>query len=337
MATYSYCLLNARIDMEVKRWTGKPYHSLNHYFMSVYGEKIYKVAIHGGMTCPNRDGVLDTRGCIFCSKGGSGEFAVPINAENPDITAQLQLAREKVREKMPEGRIIPYFQPYTNTYATVEYLERVYTEALSPDDVVGISIATRPDCLSEDVIKLFIKLKAEYPDKFIWVELGLQTIHRRTAQYIRRGYELSVFEDAVKKLNEIQLPIIVHVILGLPGESRQDMTATIEYLNTFNIFGVKLQLLHVLKETDLAIEYENNTFDVLTMEEYIDILIDCIEHLSPQTVIHRVTGDGPKSILIAPLWSGNKKLVLNTLLKEMDKRETWQGKKYEGTGFFNVI
>lgn len=323
--------------MEIKRWTGKPYNSLNHYFMSVYGEKVYKVAINGGMTCPNRDGVIDTRGCIFCSKGGSGEFAVAINADNPDITSQLELAREKVRDKVKDGKFIAYFQPYTNTYATIDYLEQVYEEAISPSDVVGISIATRPDCLSEDVIQLLVKIRDNHPGKFVWIELGLQTIHRKTALYIRRGYETTVFEDAVRKLNEFQIPIIVHVILGLPGESRQDMLGTIEYLNTFSIFGIKLQLLHVLKETDLAIEYENRQFETLTMEEYIDILIDCIEHLDPNIVIHRVTGDGPKNILIAPLWSGNKKLVLNTLLKEMDLRQSWQGKKYEYSGFINVI
>lgn len=323
--------------MEVRRWTGKPYNSLNHYFMSVYGEKIYKVAINGGMTCPNRDGVIDTRGCIFCSKGGSGEFAAPINAENPDITSQLEVAREKVKDKVKDGKFIAYFQPYTNTYATVEYLEKVYTEAISPDDVVGISIATRPDCLSEDVLQLLVKIREAFPDKFIWIELGLQTMHRKTAQYIRRGYETAVFEDAVKKLNEVQIPIIVHVILGLPGESRQDMLGTIEYLNTFPIFGIKLQLLHVLKDTDLAVDYENRLFETFTMEEYIDTLIDCIEHLSPNIVIHRVTGDGPKNILISPLWSGNKKKVLNTLLKEMDERDTWQGKKYENLGIFNII
>lgn len=323
--------------MEIKKWTGKPYNSLNHYFMNVYGEKIYKVAIHGGMTCPNRDGVIDTRGCIFCSKGGSGEFAVPLNAENPDITSQLAVAREKVMEKVKGGKFIAYFQPYTNTYATIDYLEKVYDEALKPDDVVGISIATRPDCLSEDVIKLLVKMRDKYPEKFVWIELGLQTIHRKTAEYIRRGYETSVFEDAVKKLNEFQIPIIVHVILGLPGESRQDMLGTIEYLNTFPIFGIKLQLLHVLKETDLALEYEKRVFETFTMEEYIDVLIDCIEHLNPEIVIHRVTGDGPKNILIAPLWSGNKKVVLNTLLKEMEQRQSWQGKKYESSGCFNVI
>lgn len=323
--------------METKRWTGKPYNSLNHYFMSVYGEKIYKVAINGGMTCPNRDGVIDTRGCIFCSKGGSGEFAAPINAENPDISSQLDVARQRVQDKAKNGRFIAYFQPFTNTYATIDYLEKVYNEAISPEDVVGISIATRPDCLSEEVIQLLLNIRNKYPEKFVWIELGLQTIHRKTAQYIRRGYETGVFEDAVKKLNAVQIPVIVHVILGLPGENRQDMLGTIEYLNTFPIFGIKLQLLHVLKETDLAIDFEERKFDVFTMEEYIDTLIDCIEHLDPRIVIHRVTGDGPKNILIAPLWSGNKKKVLNTLLKEMESRDSWQGKKYESTGSFNVI
>lgn len=323
--------------METKRWAGKPYNSLNYYFQTVYGEKIYKVAINGGMTCPNRDGVLDTRGCIFCSKGGSGEFAAPINSDKVDISSQLEFARKRVEDKIHNGKFIAYFQPYTNTYATIDYLEKVYTEAISPEDVVGLSIATRPDCLSGEVMELLGKIKEKYPEKCLWIELGLQTIHRKTVQYIRRCYETAVFEDAMKKLNNAGIPAIVHVILGLPGETKQDMLGTIEYLNTFNIFGIKLQLLHVLKETDLAIDYEKRKFDALTMEEYIDILIECIEHLNPNTVIHRVTGDGPKNLLIAPLWSGNKKLVLNTLLKEMDERNSWQGKKYENTGCINVI
>ncbi|MBE5895929.1 MAG: TIGR01212 family radical SAM protein [Lachnospiraceae bacterium] len=323
--------------MEKRVWDSKPYNSLNYYFQNRYGEKIYKIALDGGMTCPNRDGVIDTRGCIFCSRGGSGEFAVPIDREHPDIRAQLEEGKKRLASKYAGAHFVAYFQPYTNTYAPITYLEEIYTAALEEEMVVGISIATRPDCLSLDVLNLLRDLKERYPEKFIWVELGLQTIHRETARYIRRGYETSVFEEAVRKLQNLQIPVIVHVILGLPGETRQHMLSTVEYLNTFPIFGIKLQLLHVLENTDLAVEFENRVFDVLTMEEYINIVIECLEVLSPDLVIHRLTGDGPKESLIAPTWSTNKKKVLNTLLGEMKTRDSWQGKRYENTSSFHVI
>lgn len=323
--------------MMKKMWDTKPYNSLDYYFRSLYGEKIYKIALDGGMTCPNRDGVIDSRGCIFCSKGGSGEFAVPIHREQPDIPAQLAEGKKRLLAKYEGAKFVAYFQPYTNTYAPVSYLEEIYTAALEEPSVVGISIATRPDCLSIDVLSLLEDLLHRYPDKFIWVELGLQTIHRETAKYIRRGYELSVFEEAVRKLNHLQIPIIVHVILGLPGETAQQMLSTVEYLNTFPIFGIKLQLLHVLKDTDLALDFEQRLFDVLSLEEYVDLVIECLEILSPEIVIHRLTGDGPKDSMIAPMWSTNKKNVLNTILKQMKEKESWQGKQYESSGGFHII
>lgn len=318
-------------------WDNKPYHSLDYYFKEVYGQKVYKIAIDGGMTCPNRDGIIDSRGCIFCSMGGSGEFSVPMDKEHPDIRAQLTDGKQRIMQKYSGSCYVAYFQPYTNTYAPAGYLESIYRQALDDPEIIGISIATRPDCLPLDVIDLLAKLKADYPDQFIWVELGLQTIHRKTVQYIRRGYETSVFEEAVRKLSNIQIPVIVHVILGLPGESREQMITTVEYLNTFPIFGVKLQLLHVLKDTDLATNYKNREFDVLTLDEYTDIIIDCLERLTPDMVIHRVTGDGPKNILIAPEWSLDKKRVMNTLLNKMEKRDSWQGKQYEHSGTFHII
>ena len=241
-------------------WEDKPYYSLHYYFKSVYGEKIYKIALDGGMTCPNRDGVIDHRGCIFCSKGGSGDFAIPRDPEHPDIHRQIELGKQRLKNKKTGTKFVAYFQSYTNTYAPVSYLRSIYEEALQDSEIIGISIATRPDCLSEDVLTLLEHLTAEYPDKFIWIELGLQTIHRETAQYIRRGYETSVFEEAVKKLQYIQIPVIVHVILGLPGETRTMMLSTIEYLNTFPIFGVKLQLLHVLEDTELALDFADRKF-----------------------------------------------------------------------------
>lgn len=323
--------------MKKVMWDDKPYYSLSYYFKSVYGEKIYKIALDGGMTCPNRDGVIDHRGCIFCSKGGSGDFAVPMDPEHPDIHKQIEEGKLRLKNKNVGTRFVAYFQSYTNTYAPVSYLRSIYEEALKDPQIIGISIATRPDCLSSDVLSLLDHLMDEYPEKFIWIELGLQTIHRETVQYIRRGYETSVFEEAVKKLQNLQIPVIVHVILGLPGETKEMMLSTIEYLNTFPLFGIKLQLLHVLEGTELAIDFANRKFDVLTMEEYFDILFDCIEHLNPDIVIHRLTGDGPKNILIAPTWSMDKKNVLNSLKREMSERGSYQGKQFEQSGFIQII
>lgn len=324
--------------MEIKRWNDKPYNNLDYHLKSIYGKKIYKIAIDGGMTCPNRDGSIDTRGCIFCSKGGSGEFAASFDVNNPSVLAQLEKGKELIAKKTLDGtQYIAYFQPYSNTYASIEYLNILYEEALSDSECVGLSIGTRPDCLSSDVLELLNSLKEKYEEKLIWIELGLQTIHRDTAIYIHRGYELSRFEEAVSNLNNIGIPIIVHLILGLPGETTEMMYASVEYLNTFNIFGVKLQLLHVLNDTDLMNDYNDRKFDVLSQEEYTNILIGCIERLNPEIVIHRVTGDGPKDKLIAPDWSKNKRNVLNTLLSEMKKRNTWQGRLYEQPEHIDII
>ena len=304
------------------RWNDKPYYSLDAYCKDTFGHKCYKIAIDAGMTCPNRDGTLDYRGCIFCSAGGSGDFAVSGN----DIAKQIRSGKEKFGDKYIGEHFIAYFQAYTNTYAPLPYLRKVFSEALSQPDICGISIATRPDCLGPDVLHLLEELKAVYPDKFIWVELGLQTIHESTAQYIRRGYCLDVFETALANLQKIQIPVIVHIILGLPKETPDHIYETIRYLNTKNIFGIKLQLLHVLQNTDLAVDYENHLFEVYEKEDYLEILIHCLELLSPQIVVHRVTGDGPKEILIAPRWSLNKRDVLNSLHKKMKANNTYQGR-----------
>lgn len=298
-------------------WHGKPYYSLDAWCKNTYQHKCYKVALNAHMSCPNRDGTLGTRGCIFCSEGGSGDFA-------GDLTSGIR----KIADKLPDMTspcIIAYFQAYTNTYAPYSYLEKVYTEALSYPLVCGISIATRPDCLPEEVLDLLSSLKERFPDKFIWIELGLQTIHQRTADFIRRGYELPCFEAAVKHLNAIGIPIIVHVILGLPGETEAQMLETVQYLNAFHPFGIKLQLLHVLENTDLADCYRNGAFDVLTKDAYLEIVTSCLEVLSPDIVVHRVTGDGPKKILIAPQWSADKRDVLNSLHALMKKKNARQG------------
>lgn len=319
--------------MEEKRfWNEKRYYSLDYYLKSTFGEKVYKVSLQGGMTCPNRDGKLDTRGCIFCSAGGSGDFAAPVCES---VTKQIDLAIAGIKQAKRVGdKFIAYFQSYTNTYAEVAYLRKIFTEAITHPSIVALSIATRPDCLGEDVLQLLWELNQIKP---VWVELGLQTIHERTAAFIRRGYPLSVFEQAVKQLTQINVQVIVHTILGLPFESKNDMIDTIQYLAQFSasrqqekkekavIQGIKLQLLHVLAGTDLA-KYRSY-FKTLTLEQYVNLVLECIEQLPQDIVIHRITGDGPKKILLAPEWSASKKTVMNTIHREMKLQDSWQGKK----------
>lgn len=307
----------------MESWNGKPYHSFDYMLKERFSCKIYKTALNGGMTCPNRDGTLGERGCIFCSQGGSGDFA---GDRRDSITEQINKQAEKLARKRNASAFIAYFQAYTNTYAPVEYLRKIYTEAINHPQVAAVSIGTRPDCLGPDVLALLAELNQIKP---VWIELGLQTIHERTAAYIRRGYPLSCFEEAVKALRQRDLEVIVHTILGLPGESRRDILETMEYLNHQDIQGIKLQLLHILKGTDLARDYLEGKFSVYTMEEYLDILIDCLEHLSPDIVIHRLTGDGPKDLLIAPLWSSRKRTVLNTLHHQCKMRHAYQGRLYK--------
>lgn len=309
--------------MQLNNTSAKPYYSLNDYLFKDYGEKLYKLSLDGGMTCPNRDGHIDTRGCIFCSSGhGSGDFA---SSRTMSITEQIEEAKARVANKFSGSHYIAYFQAFTNTYAKVTYLEKIFTEAITHPDIKILSIATRPDCLPDEVIVLLKRLCQIKP---VWVELGLQTIHQRTANYIRRGYALDCYETAVQKLHSINIPVITHVILGLPGETKAEMLETIDYLNKIRTDGVKLQLLHVLKDTDLAKDYLNGQFKTLSLEEYIDTVIEALEHLSPDIVIHRLTGDGPKKLLIAPLWSSNKKLVLNTLHSTIKERGAYQGREF---------
>lgn len=306
-------------------WLDKPYYSFNAYCQKVFHEKLYKIAVNAGMTCPNRDGTLGYDGCIFCSAGGSGDFAV--DTASLSITEQIQNGLSLFGSKKTGKRFIIYFQAYTNTYAPISRLRSLYTQALEDAHVAGISIATRPDCLPDDVLALLDELRASYPEKFIWIELGLQTIHEKSAAYIRRAYPLSRFTAAVDALHRISIPVIVHIILGLPGETKEQMYQTISFLNTLPIFGVKLQLLHVLKDTGLAEDYQNGSFSVLSMDSYVNLLIGCLERLSSQIVVHRITGDGPKELLLAPRWSLAKRTVLNTIHHELRLRRTWQGKE----------
>ena len=300
------------------------YYSLNRYLRETFGEKVYKLTQDGGKTCPNRDGTLDTRGCIFCSAGGSGDFA---EGRCASVSEQIEKAKARIRGKSDAAKFIAYFQSYTNTYAPVEYLESLFSEAIEEECVAALSIGTRPDCLPEEVIGLLARLNQIKP---VWVELGLQTIHEETARYIRRGYPLPVYEDALRRLKAAGITVIVHVILGLPGESREMMLATIDYLGgKHRPDGIKLQLLHVLEGTDLATEYRAGKFQTMEMEEYWDILFACLERLPPDMVIHRLTGDGPKRSLLDPLWTGDKKRVLNSMNRELQRRDIWQGRAYE--------
>lgn len=298
------------------------FNSFNNAMKSRFGCKIYKLTLSGGMTCPTRDGTLGTRGCIFCSAKGSGEFAVK---PCEDISLQLKAARELIAHKVKNGKYIAYFQDYTNTYAPVERLRHLFTEAIKPDDIVALSVATRPDCLPDDVIELLAELNQAKP---VFVELGLQTIHESTAEYIRRGYKLEVFEEAVRKLKAMGIEVIVHIIIGLPYETEEMIYDTVRYLSKTKIDGIKLQLLHVLEDTDLAEEYRQGKFEVLTMDKYIDILENCVRMLPSETVIHRLTGDGAKKDLIAPLWSADKKNVLNTINKRFREHNVIQGSLY---------
>lgn len=273
---------------------------------------MYKLSLDGGFTCPNRDGKLDTRGCIFCSAGGSGDFA---ESRCFSITDQIEMGKARVASKIgPNGKYIAYFQAFTNTYAPIPELKSKFTEAISHPDIVAISIATRPDCLDDEIISLLISLNTIKP---VWVELGLQTIHKKTAEYIRRGYSLDVYDLAVAKLKAAGITVITHMIIGLPGESESDIIETAKYIGTSGSDGIKLQLLHVLKNTDLATDYLAGKFNVLSMDEYIEIVCKCLEVLPENMVIHRLTGDGDKKLLIAPLWSADKKKVLNEFSKRI--------------------
>lgn len=297
------------------------YNDLNTYLKNTFGCKVYKLALSGGMTCPVRDGKIHSKGCIFCSADGSGTFC---EKDPSDIYAQIERAKQRVAGKVKSGKYIAYFQDFTNTYADVNYLEKIFNNAILHPDIVALSIATRPDCLPYEILELLSRLNKIKP---VWVELGLQTIHETTAKYIRRGYELHVFDKAVKDLKEIGIEVIVHIILGLPFETKEMMLQTVDYVGKSGVNGIKLQLLHVLKNTDLETEYLSGNFETLTLEQYTDILMDCIRILPKDIVIHRLTGDGAKRDLIAPLWSADKKTVLNTINKAFKEHNVIQDSK----------
>ena len=296
------------------------YNSLNNYLRNKFGKKVYKISIDVGFTCPNRDGKISTGGCIFCSAKGSGDFAT---SKSLSITQQIEQGKERVRSKTKDNRFIAYFQAFTNTYAPIDVLESKFTEAINHKDIVALSVATRPDCVDDNVLKLLEKLNKIKP---VWVELGLQTIKESSVDYIRRGYENSVYVDTATKLRNIGIEVITHIILGLPKESKLDMLRSVDFACKYSD-GIKLQLLHILKGTDLLKDYEDSKFNALTMEQYIDILCDAVSIIPKNVIIHRLTGDGDKKILVSPLWSGNKKVVLNTINKTFEERNIIQGSK----------
>lgn len=304
-------------------WNDKPYRSLDHDLRQRFGEKVYRLALNGGMTCPNRDGRVGYGGCIFCSAGGSGDFAADPSLS---VSRQIEAGKRLLKGKRPVSKYIAYFQAFTNTYAPVERLRALFTEAILHPEIAVLSVATRPDCLPPEVIGLLAELNRIKP---VWVELGLQTIHEDTAAFIRRGYNLPVFEQAVGSLHAHGIEVITHVILGLPGEDRRRMLETIRYLNRQEIQGIKLQLLHILEGTDLAVYYRRTGFPVFTLEGYADAVVSCVERLRPDITVHRLTGDGPKDLLVAPKWSLAKRHVLNTIHREFISRDTWQGKLYK--------
>lgn len=299
------------------------YRSANAYYREKFGCKVYKLALDGGFTCPNRDGTLGERGCIFCSGRGSGDFSVRVGE---DISAAVRKARARLHGKEGDGKYIAYFQSFTGTYAPTDYLRRLYGAVAALPEIVAVSIGTRPDCVGREVIELLSEIDRVKP---VTVELGLQTIHEKTAEYIRRGYALPVFDDAVKRLKAAGLEVVVHMIIGLPDESREMICETADHIGRSGADGIKLQLLHVLRGTDLAADYLAGRFRTLEMDEYIEILEDCIERLPPELVIHRLTGDGAKSDLIAPLWSADKKKVLNAINRAFERDGIEQGRKYK--------
>lgn len=287
------------------------YLSFNKYLKDKFGQKVYKISLDGGFTCPNRDGKTGTRGCIFCSKGGSGDFA---ESREMSITEQIENGKKRVEKKIKSGKYIAYFQAFTNTYAPIEMLRQKYEEAINHPDIVALSIATRPDCLGDDVLRLLDEMNKIKP---VFVELGLQTIHQKSAKYIRRGYDLSVYDKAVRDLKKIGVNVVVHVILGLPNESENDMLETVKYVCESGANGIKLQLLHVIDGTDLATDYEKGLFKTLEFDEYVNLIVKCVKIIPKDIVIHRLTGDGAKKDLIAPLWSADKKRVLNAINKAL--------------------
>lgn len=303
-------------------WNGSRYHSLNYHLREVFGEKIAKISLDAGFTCPNRDGTLSAGGCSFCSPRGSGDFT---GTKGLKLEQQFIQGRELTAAKWHANKYIAYFQAFSNTYAPVDRLRKLYKRALEQPGVVGLAIATRPDCLSDEVLDLLEELKQQ---TYLWVELGLQTVHQRTSRILNMQYDYHVFENALGKLNQRNIETCAHIILGLPGENREDMMQTAQYVASQKIQGLKIHLLHLLQGTPLTEYYNHNPFPFLTLEEYVEMVVKTLEIISPRVIIHRLTGDGPRKLLIGPEWSLKKHRVLNKIEKNMQERDTWQGRLF---------
>lgn len=305
-------------------WFDKRYNNLNYELRKKFGQKVMKLSFDGGFTCPNRDGTIGRKGCIFCGEEGSGEFA---GNRKLSLIEQAEEQKELLKKKWDTNLYLGYFQNFTNTYKPVDELRKLYNEALDIDGVVGIAIATRPDCLDEDVLELLEEINNK---TFLWVELGLQSIHERTEKIIRRGYKLDIYNEAIEKLNKRNIKVVTHMIIGLPLETLEDIMETANYIANTNTWGIKLHSLYIQKDTDLYDYYKTNPFDIMTMEEYINLIVDIIEILPRDMVIHRLTGDGPRDLIIEPIWSLNKLKVLTTIDRELKNRGSLQGQKFKG-------
>lgn len=305
------------------KWGDKRYHTLNYFLREKFGEKVFKISLDAGFSCPNRDGTISSGGCVFCSERGSGDFA---GDRKFSITSQFQEVKSMMKKKWKGDKYIAYFQPYTNTYAPIEILKDKYEEALMQKGVVGLAIATRPDCLDEEVLNLLSEINKR---TYLWVELGLQTVNDDIGEIINRGYGLSTFEKALKELRNRNIDVVVHTIFGLPSETKQDMINTIKYLSHKDVQGLKIHLLHLMEGTPLVNIYEKGQLKFLTQEEYIDIVCESIGIIREDIVIHRLTGDSPRDLLIGPKWSLKKWEILNSIDKELESRGIYQGINYK--------
>ncbi|MDR7871100.1 MAG: TIGR01212 family radical SAM protein [Tissierellaceae bacterium] len=303
--------------------SNKRYNTLNNELNKIFGGKVIKLSIDGGFSCPNRDGTKGSRGCIFCSEEGSGEFA---GSRTMSLSEQVESQKKLISKKWDSDKYIIYFQSFTNTYAPVDSLKKLYYEALELEGVVGIAIATRPDCLDDEVIELLSEINKK---TFLWIELGLQTIHEKTTKFIRRGYKLETYDKAIEKLRENNIKIVTHLIIGLPYEAKEDILQSVKHVASTNTWGIKLHSLYIQKDTDLYDYYNKNPFPIMTMDEYISVVVDALELLPKSMIIHRITGDGKKDLLIEPKWSLNKLKVLTSIDKELKIRATFQGKRFD--------
>ncbi|WLF69544.1 TIGR01212 family radical SAM protein [Clostridium septicum] len=307
----------------MKTWNGKRYHSLNYYLRNKFGEKVYKISLDGGFTCPNRDGRVGRGGCTFCSASGSGDYA---GSRALSINKQFEDRKEMMEKKWKDGKYIAYFQAYTNTYAPVDILRKKYEEALKQKGVVALSIATRPDCIDDEIADLLEEISKK---TYLWVELGLQTINDNTAKNFNRGYDLKIFDESLKKLKDRNIEVVVHTIFGLPGESKEDMLKTVDYVAHSGVQGIKFHLLHLMEGTKMVEQYKSGELKLMAQEDYIDTICKAVTIIPEEMVVHRLTGDAPRALLIGPMWSLKKWEVLNAIDKALEDNDLWQGKNYK--------